>query len=142
MNGTRFGFMQSNNEDQVREAAGHEIPDFVARKLELCNALMLEKSIAHDVLSGDEQLWVNFVFAPGAYAVVKSRLRCSMERKARRRPRIAARDVYMPDADDEADISGFYQAHREPRYEVSRYPFYNEMGGRISRWSMRGEHVI
>ncbi|KAF4546003.1 uncharacterized protein LTHEOB_4655 [Lasiodiplodia theobromae] len=136
VNGTRSGFMQSNNEDQMKEAAGHEIPDFAARKLELCNALMLEKSIAHDVLSGDEQLWVNFVFAPGAYAVVKSRLRCSMERKARRRSRIAERDVYMPDTDDEVDISGFYQAHREPRYEASRYPFYNEMGPALTSCSM------
>lgn len=136
VNGTRFGFMQSNNEDQVREAAGHEIPDFVARKLELCNALMLEKSIVHDVLSGDEQIWVNVVFAPGAYAVVKSKLRCSMERKARRRPMTAEREVYMPDPDDEADISQFYQANREPKYECDRYPFLDEMGPPISRWSM------
>ncbi|KAK0640451.1 hypothetical protein DIS24_g9351 [Lasiodiplodia hormozganensis] len=136
VNGTRFGFMQSNNEDQVREAAGHEIPDFVARKLELCNALMLEKSIVHDVLSGDEQIWVNVVFAPGAYAVVKSKLRCSMERKARRRPMTAEREVYMPDTDDEADISQFYQANREPKYECDRYPFLDEMGPPISRWSM------
>lgn len=138
VNGTRHGFMESNNEDQVKEAAGHEIPDFAARKLELCNALKLEKSIAHDVLSGDEQLWVNFVFAPGAYAVIKSKLRCSMERKARRKPRTVEREVYMPDTDAEADISRFYKAEREPRYECSRYPFFNEMWFSMESCSMIG----